>query len=383
MRFSAHVGLVNERIAANAAQGGEIWHLEPAMPSQRRSPPTKSVEDSQQLAESVDRLTDELRSLGTVLESIREDVSWVTRNGLPVQPVEHVHVKRMARDPCAADSNERLDVERTMIHPPGQLSALGSLDIERIAEELRTAVETLAQEHLEPVLTALDEVRGALLRAIQAKKREAGVEPLSGDSEDAQDVLILTGELDAAETHAAISDGPVVALPAAANPDETVLRTVANDPTNDETQAHDSGDDDSSEARLAQYEQWCREVRDPAVEHSEGRRTIATANDSDSARVEYAIAQLPVGNWAVHWRYGYQCGNSEGVGNSWTTFPTRPECIQKVLLTARQFFSNQTSDAVQQLPRREMLRLLRGGLFEFSEPDPVLTDPDRRVKRPR
>lgn len=349
------------------------------MPSQRQSAPTKSVEESQQLAESVDRLTDELRSLGTVLESIREDVSWVTRNGLPVQPVEHIHLTRMARDPCADDWNERLVVERTMIHPPGQLSALGSPNIERIAEELRNAVETLAQEHLEPVLTALDETRDALLSAIHRTKQESGGETLCDNGDEAQDVLIPVGEHNAAVQQAAISDIPAVVLSESENPDEAELSAVVNGPPENETDAPDSNDDDSREARLAQYEQWCREVRDPAVEHSEGRRTIATANDG--ARVEYAIAQLPAGNWAVHWRYGYQCGNSDGVGNPWTTFPTRPECIQKVLLTARHFFSNQTSEAVQQVPRREMLRLLRVGLFAFIEPDPVLTDPDRRVNR--
>ena len=204
--------MVNERTVANVAQGGEFWHFDPAMPSQRQSPPTKSVEESQQLAESVDRLTDELRSLGTVLESIREDVSWVTRNGLPVQPVEHVHITRMAVDPSAANWNERLAVERTMIHPPGQLSALGSLDIERIVEELRTTVETLAQEHMEPVLTALDEVRDALLSAIHRTKQESGGESLSDNSDESQDVLIPVGEHNAAEQQTAIPDIPAVVL---------------------------------------------------------------------------------------------------------------------------------------------------------------------------
>ena len=367
-------------LCVGMAQGGDIWHLEPAMSSQRRSPPTTSVDEPNPLAESVDRLTDELRSLGTVLESVREDISWVTRNGLPVQPVEHIHLTRMARDPCAADWNERLVAERTMIHPPGQSSGLGSLDIERISEELRTTVETLAQGHLEPVLTALDEVRATLLRAIRRAKQESGGESACENSDEAQDVLIPTGEHNAAEQHSAIPGNPAAELPETGNPEETLLRTVANGSPEDETQAHDSNDDDSLEARRAQYEQWCLDVRDPAIEHSEGRRTITTANDG--ASVEYQIAHLPGGSWAVNWRYGYQCGNSDGVGNPWTTFPTREECVQKVLLTARQFFSRQASDAVQQVPRREMLRLLSGGLFDFSEPDPFLTDPDRRVKRP-
>ena len=349
------------------------------MPPRKRPSTAVPVDEPNPLAESVDRLTDELRSLGTVLESIREDVSWVTRNGLPMQPVEHIHLTRMARDPRADDWNERLAVQRTMIHPTDQLSGLGSLDIERIVEELRTTVETLAQGHLEPVLTALDEVRVALLSAIHRTKQESDGESLYDNSDEAQDVLIPVAEHDAEEQHTALPDIPGVVLLVTENPDEAELSSVANGPPEDETAGLDFNDDDSSEARLIQYEQWCREVRDPAIEHSEGRRTIATANDG--ASVEYAIAQLPGGNWAVHWRHGYQCGNSEGVGNPWTTFPTREECVQKVLQSARRFFSKKASDAVQQAPRREMRRLLSGGLFDFTEPDPVLTDADQQFKR--
>src|SRR5436190_1829985 len=58
------------------------------------------------LAESIDRLAAELRILRETIDEIREDFSWVTRNGMPVQPIEHVIVKRMALDPCAADWKE-------------------------------------------------------------------------------------------------------------------------------------------------------------------------------------------------------------------------------------------------------------------------------------
>ena len=117
--------------------------------------------------ESVDRLSSEIHCLRQVLDDMREDVSWLTRNGLPVQPIEHVHVRRMARDVNADDWSERLVIERTQLHPPGQHSAMGSLDVGRIAEELRTAVETLSHGQLLPVLNALDVVRAALLDAMQ------------------------------------------------------------------------------------------------------------------------------------------------------------------------------------------------------------------------
>ena len=149
------------------ARRQKLWHLVLDMPQRRKSPSANPVENTDPLAESVDRLSAEVRVLRDVLSEIREDLSWVTRNGLPIQPVEHVHVRRMARDVNAADWNERLVVERTLLHPPGQFSAMGSVDVERITEELRATVQTLTHGQLLPGLKALDEVRAALLAAMQ------------------------------------------------------------------------------------------------------------------------------------------------------------------------------------------------------------------------
>ena len=125
--------------------------------------------------ESVDRLSSEIHCLRQVLDEVREDVSWLTRNGLPVQPIEHVHVRRMARDVNADDWSERLVIERTQLHPPGQFSAMGSLDVGRITEELRTAVETLNHGELLPVFNAVDVVRAALLNAMQEQDGDHAV----------------------------------------------------------------------------------------------------------------------------------------------------------------------------------------------------------------
>ena len=146
------------------------------MPTRRHVPSAAPVERASPLTESVDRLTSEIHCLRQVLDDVREDVSWLTRNGLPVQPVEHVHVRRMARDVNADDWSERLVIERTQLHPPGQFSAMGSLDVGRIAEELRTTVEALNHRQLLPVLNALDVVRAALLNAMQQQNgdREVG-----------------------------------------------------------------------------------------------------------------------------------------------------------------------------------------------------------------
>ena len=65
---------------------------------------------------------------------------------------------------------------------------------------------------MEPVLTALDEVRVALLIAIHRTKQESGSESLCDNSDEAQDVLIPVGDHNAAEQHTAIPDIPAVVL---------------------------------------------------------------------------------------------------------------------------------------------------------------------------
>lgn len=137
---------------------------------------TNPAEKSDPLSDSVCRLIGEVRCLREVLDEIREDLSWVTRNGLPAQTVEHIHVKRMARNVTAVEWNDRLVVERTMLNPSIRLSGLDSIDLDEITEEFRVAVETLAQGQIEPVLNALDEVRQRLIESMQRHSHHQGSE---------------------------------------------------------------------------------------------------------------------------------------------------------------------------------------------------------------
>ncbi|MFO1003478.1 MAG: hypothetical protein U0936_24360 [Planctomycetaceae bacterium] len=114
----------------------------------------------------IERLADEISGLRQVLDEIREELSWVTRNGIPVQPIEHIHVTRMARDVTAGNWKERLKVERHSLHPPGQLDGLGTLELNRLAADLQNAVERLAIDKLAPILQLMEEVRSAVSQAI-------------------------------------------------------------------------------------------------------------------------------------------------------------------------------------------------------------------------
>jgi hypothetical protein len=109
------------------------------------APANRGEDDS--LAEAVDRLAGELSSLRDVIDRLREDVSWVTRNGLPVQLV----------DASAALSPRPSTPE---------LSGGGDSGAE-IVESLVGAVEAIAQGQLEVVLTALNGIQRQLLAVIE------------------------------------------------------------------------------------------------------------------------------------------------------------------------------------------------------------------------
>jgi hypothetical protein len=88
------------------------------------------VEKTDSVAESVDRLSAEVRCLREVLDEVREDFSWVTRNGLPIRSMEHVRVYRMARDPNADDWAARLVIDRIALPEIAQTSQPDSDSLE-------------------------------------------------------------------------------------------------------------------------------------------------------------------------------------------------------------------------------------------------------------
>ncbi|MCA9112862.1 MAG: hypothetical protein KDA52_23115, partial [Planctomycetaceae bacterium] len=122
------------------------------------------------------------------------------------------------------------------------------------------------------------------------------------------------------------------------------------------------------EDRWAEHEQWCREVRDPALANSEGVRTIEPANKR--AEVQYEIAPLPDGRWAVWWSHRFHFGTLTGASHPWTACATRQACLDLVLKTSRAMFATPTINKLQIPVAREMLHLLGDGLFGFVEPEP-------------
>ena len=68
----------------------------------------------QELRDAVVELKDHIRVLINVIDEVRDELQWLTRNGLPsVEPLPTVPVlKQMAADPCAGDWSERLVIAR-------------------------------------------------------------------------------------------------------------------------------------------------------------------------------------------------------------------------------------------------------------------------------
>lgn len=71
-------------------------------------------DETAELRREIADLKDQVKVLTDILDEIREEISWVTRNGLPMRtplPVSPV-LKRMALDPMAVDWGERLQMVR-------------------------------------------------------------------------------------------------------------------------------------------------------------------------------------------------------------------------------------------------------------------------------
>ena len=137
------------------------------MAKKARGAPAEKPAESEAIAAAVERLADAVVVLRDVLEEIREDLSWLTRNGLPIQPIEHVVVKRMALDPCDPDWNEKLEVERYSYPADASASPVDGVALGRMAEELTATIEAIAQCQLDIVLAAIDGVRNEILTGLK------------------------------------------------------------------------------------------------------------------------------------------------------------------------------------------------------------------------
>ncbi|MBM3970825.1 MAG: hypothetical protein FJ302_13355 [Planctomycetes bacterium] len=112
-------------------------------------------------------MTDELRVARDVMDEIREDIGWVTRNGIPGHRDGPSQLLRMARDPLAADASERLEV-RLNQGAATDSPAFSPEKFDELLLEIAEVVTVVGQEQLNLLLTALDSARDRLLTAIKS-----------------------------------------------------------------------------------------------------------------------------------------------------------------------------------------------------------------------
>ena len=130
------------------------------------APASPRRQQAERLTDVVEKLAEEVRVVRDVLDDIREDLSWITRNGLPTRSIEHTRVLRMARDPLAPDARDHLELRTYTLEPRGP-SEISRKVFDELVSEIAEAVTIIGQEQINMFLMALDEARTKLLAAIK------------------------------------------------------------------------------------------------------------------------------------------------------------------------------------------------------------------------
>ncbi len=154
--FAAHKDL-HDQCRQERQNSSNVW----------QPPHTLQPQLLERLTDAVNRLADEVRVVRDVLDETREDLGWLTRNGLPNQTTVHTQLVRMARDPLAFDANERLEFRR-FVFPSASCSTLASEQFDELVSEIAEVVTGTGQEQINLLLGALDDMRVKLVAAIKA-----------------------------------------------------------------------------------------------------------------------------------------------------------------------------------------------------------------------
>ena len=130
------------------------------------APASPRRQQAERLTDVVGKLAEEVRVVRDVLDDIREDLSWITRNGVPTRSIDHTRVLRMARDPLAPDARDHLELRTYTLEPRGS-TEISPKVFDELVSEIAEAVTVVGQEQLTMFLMALDDARAKLLTAIK------------------------------------------------------------------------------------------------------------------------------------------------------------------------------------------------------------------------
>lgn len=136
--------------------------------SPRSASPTSASSDSpvDRLTAAVDHLADNVSVLRDILEDIREDLSWLTRNGVPHQDVA-VRIDSLPLNPATWDWMRR--VRLTEVRSRGGSTATDSAESR---EALSAMVDELVIRLAEPLGEIAQEQLNILLGVMESARRE-------------------------------------------------------------------------------------------------------------------------------------------------------------------------------------------------------------------
>jgi hypothetical protein len=142
---------------------------------------TESIEsDADRLQSAVFELAQNVRVLTDIVDAIREDLSWLTRNGMPHQPIT-VIVHRMPR---VAEEGSRGTMELSFAHLPQRDPTETLTDdqvrtavIDDVVQRLAEPVGELAQQQLSSLVSTLDHAHRDVLQAIRGVRTPPTEEP--------------------------------------------------------------------------------------------------------------------------------------------------------------------------------------------------------------
>ena len=138
------------------------------------APESTRSQHVERLTDAVDHLANELRVARDVMDEIREDLGWITRNGIPGHRGEHIQLSPQA--------NERLEVRASTVGQSG-LSEFSPDAFDALVSEIAEAVKVVGQEQVDLLLTALDDVRTKFLVAIKSPTAKPKTSKKIGDLE--------------------------------------------------------------------------------------------------------------------------------------------------------------------------------------------------------
>ena len=132
------------------------------------------------LQATVEDLSQNIRVLTDIIDAIREDLSWLTRNGMPHQPIT-VIVHRM---PGAVEEGSRGTMELSFAHLPERDPTETLTDeevrkavINDVVQRLAEPVGEVAQQQLSSLVSTLDHAHRNVLEAIRGGKTSHAEEP--------------------------------------------------------------------------------------------------------------------------------------------------------------------------------------------------------------